>query len=207
MGCVTPEQRCRLIGHRAMPIKCISYAAAAIALCGLNGCSTAKTILNEPRSTLYAIGAPIPKGGGRRVIGKPHFANGSWYYPAPDPTYDRIGHATWYGEDFRGRTTANGEIFDPQRLTTAHPTLPLPSYLRITNLENGRALILRANDRGPFIDGRLVDISERAANLLGIREAGIVRSRVQYLGPAPLNGDDTLEERAATALFASARSH
>jgi len=146
------------------------------------------------------MGTPIPKGGGRRVIGKPHFANGRWYYPAADPNYNRIGKASWYGQDFRGRTTANGEIYDPDRLTTAHPTLPLPSYLRVTNLENGRSLILRANDRGPFIEGRLVDISERAAHLLGFHKAGLARARVKYMGPAPLSGDDSYEERMAAPL-------
>lgn len=165
----------------------------------LSGCSSHSNRIDSSVA-LYSIGAPIPKGGGKRFVGRPHFTNGRWYHPAADPDYDQIGLASWYGRDFRGRTTANGERFDPDRLTTAHPTLPLPSYLEVTNLENGRVLLLRANDRGPFLEGRLVDISERAAHLLGFHKAGLVKARVKYIGPAPLSGDDALEERVASDL-------
>lgn len=144
--------------------------------------------------------APLRKGGGYYKIGKPHFANGRWYRPAADPSYDRTGIATWSGTRSHGRQTANGEIYDMDALTAAHPTLPMPSRVEITNLENGHRLILRLNDRGPYIEGRLVDVSRRAARLLGFEKKGTARVRVRYLGPAPLTGDDSVERRSAAAL-------
>jgi len=154
------------------------------------------------RDALPVRGQPVPlkKGGGHYKIGKPHFANGRWYRPAADPSYNRTGIGTWSGTRSHGRQTANGEIYDMDALTTAHPTLPMPSRLEITNLENGRQLILRLNDRGPFVDGRLVDVSRQAARLLGFERKGTARVRVRYLGPAPLNGDDRVERRSAAAL-------
>jgi rare lipoprotein A len=160
----------------------------------LAGCSSSGMRGEPANPRHFAMGSAIPKGGGKRFVGRPHFTNGRWFTPRHEPDYDRTGTVTWYGASFRGRKTANGEIFDHQRLTMAHPTLPLPSYVEVTNLENGRRLILRANDRGPFIKDRLADISERAAKLLGFRKQGAARARLRYLKPAPLNGDDTLEE-------------
>ncbi len=144
----------------------------------------------------------LPKGGGRYAVGKPHFTRGKWYYPKADPTYDKVGIASWYGRKFHGRKTANGEIYDMFALTTAHPTLPMPSHVEVTNLENGRRLVLRLNDRGPFIDNRLVDVSWQAAKLLGFDVKGTARVRVRYLGRAPLNGDDTRERQSARRLYA-----
>lgn len=163
----------------------------------VSGCSSARLTSSPSNPRYYSVGASTPKGGGKAFVGKPHFTNGRWYYPAKDPSYNRVGLASWYGEKFHGRKTANGEIYDVNRLTVAHPTLPLPSYLEVTNLENGRRLILRANDRGPFIAGRLVDVSERAARLLGFHRQGLVKVRVRYLRAAPLNGDDYHEEQFA----------
>jgi rare lipoprotein A len=106
-------------------------------------------------------------------------------------SYDRVGMASWYGGRFHGRVTADGEIFDRTDLTAAHPSLPMPSYVRVTNLENGRSIMLRVNDRGPYHGDRLLDVSEQAAELLAFRHTGSTRVRVQYVSPAPRDGDDT----------------
>ncbi len=112
-------------------------------------------------------------------IGQPYQVAGVWYYPQADPDYDETGIASWYGEEFQGRQTANGEFFDMNKLSAAHKTLPMPSRVRVTNLENGRAIVLRVNDRGPFAHGRLIDVSRRAAQLLGFYRSGTARVRVQ----------------------------
>lgn len=108
------------------------------------------------------------------------------YVPRDQPNYDATGIASWYGRDFHGRLTANGEIYDMDAMTGAHPTLPLPSMVRVTNLENGRSAIVRINDRGPYKRGRIIDLSARAATRLDIVRRGTARVRVQYIGPAPL---------------------
>jgi rare lipoprotein A len=131
-----------------------------------------------------------PRGGGRYLVGQPYKVHGDWYTPAEQPNYAATGSASWYGNDFHGRLTANGEIFDANSITGGHPTLPLPSYVRVTNLDNGRALTVRINDRGPYMSGRIVDLSQRAADLLGYSTQGTARVQVQYVSPAPLNGDD-----------------
>ena len=115
-------------------------------------------------------------------LGSPYEIDQVWYYPSYDPHYDRTGIASWYGPAFHGRPTANGERFDMNAVTAAHPTLPLPSRVRVTNLENGRQLEMRVNDRGPFVDGRLIDLSRRAAQLLGFHRKGLAKVRVEYLG-------------------------
>jgi rare lipoprotein A len=127
----------------------------------------------------------------RERVGPPYEANGRWYVPTAEPGYAQTGTASWYGTGFHGRPTANGEIFDQDALTAAHPTLPLPSLVQVTNLENGREVIVRVNDRGPFVGGRLIDLSRRAAEVLGFAQAGHARVHVRYLGPAPrrVNGD------------------
>jgi len=114
-------------------------------------------------------------------VGKPYQIKGTWYYPAEDYTYDETGIASWYGTKFHGRETANGEIFDMNLLSAAHRTLPMPSFVRVTNLESGRSLNLRVNDRGPFARGRIIDLSRRAAQLLGYEGKGTARVRVQIL--------------------------
>ncbi|GHA11931.1 hypothetical protein GCM10007989_02870 [Devosia pacifica] len=131
------------------------------------------------------------KGGGRYLVGQPYSVRGQMYYPAENPNYRASGHASWYGADFHGRRTANGEIFSANALTAAHPTLPLPSYVRVTNRENGRSIIVRVNDRGPYIAGRVIDLSSRAATMLGYVQAGSTEVDVEYVGRAPLEGDDT----------------
>jgi rare lipoprotein A len=141
------------------------------------------------------LGQPVPKGGGSYLTGSAYQVDGVWYQPREDPAYDRVGTASWYGELFHGRRTANGEIYDMDRLSAASPTLPLPVYARVTNLENRRSIIVRVNDRGPYASDRIMDLSRRSAELLAFRDTGTARVRVQYLGRAPLNGDDSYERR------------
>ncbi len=126
-------------------------------------------------------GYPEGRGVGAYRVGAPYQIHGVWYYPAVDYNYDRTGVASWYGEQFEGRLTANGEIFDLNDLTAAHTTLPMPSIVQVTNLQNGRSLQLRVNDRGPFRDGRLIDVSRRAAQLLGFERQGTTLVRVTVL--------------------------
>lgn len=133
-----------------------------------------------------------PRGGGRHLVGKPYVVRGVTYTPQQDPTgYAASGSASWYGADFHGRRTANGEIFSANAISGAHPTLPLPSYVRVTSLDNGRSVLVRVNDRGPYLHGRVMDLSYRAAEILGYANKGVGNIQVQYVGPAPLNGDDT----------------
>jgi rare lipoprotein A len=132
-----------------------------------------------------------PKGGGRYQVGRPYTVRGNVYTPAEDPDYVAMGDASWYGADFHGRRTANGEIFSANAITGAHPTLPLPSYVRVTNQANGRSVIVRVNDRGPYMPGRIMDLSYRAATMLGYVNNGHTQIKAEYVGPAPLEGDDT----------------
>jgi rare lipoprotein A len=121
----------------------------------------------------------------RERVGPPYEANGRWYVPTAEPGYSETGSASWYGPQFHGQRTASGEVFDQEALTAAHPTLPIPSLVQVTNLENGREIIVRVNDRGPFVGERLIDLSHGAATVLGFEQAGQARVHVRYLGPAP----------------------
>jgi rare lipoprotein A len=118
-------------------------------------------------------------------VGPPYQAGGRWYVPTPEPGYEQTGTASWYGNEFHGQRTASGEEFDQHALSAAHPTLPMPSLVQVTNLENGREIIVRVNDRGPFVGGRVLDVSRAAAEALGFQSAGHARVHVRYLGPAP----------------------
>jgi rare lipoprotein A len=133
---------------------------------------------------------PVPRGGGAYKLGAPYKIAGRWYTPVEDPNYDRSGMVSWYGHDFHGRKTANGEVFDMNALTAAHPTLPLPSLVYVTNLANGRTILVRVNDRGPYAHDRLIDLSRQSARLLGTEAQGIGQVRVRYAGRAPLDGND-----------------
>jgi rare lipoprotein A len=145
-------------------------------------------VSSSPR--VVAMGDPVPKGGGTYRVGKPYTVAGRVYVPEDDPNYRAEGMASWYGDDFHGRLTANGEVFDMASLTAAHPTLPIPSYARVTNLSNGKSLIVRVNDRGPYHGNRLIDVSNRASELLEFKGKGVARVRVEYVGRAPLEGSD-----------------
>lgn len=135
-------------------------------------------------------GAPVPKGGGVYRVGKPYVIAGKTYVPEENINYRAEGMASWYGDDFHGRFTANGEVFDMNSISAAHTTLPLPSYVRVTNLKNQRSLIVRVNDRGPYAHNRLIDLSYRSAQLLGFHGHGLAPVRVEYVGRAPLAGSD-----------------
>jgi rare lipoprotein A len=128
----------------------------------------------------------VPPNAGVYRVGQPYQIGGIWYYPREQPDYDETGIASWYGPGFYGNLTADGELFTSKDLTGAHKTLPMPVNVRITNLENGQSLVVRVNDRGPFAAGRIIDVSERAAKLLGFYEKGTARVRVQYVARADL---------------------
>ncbi len=142
---------------------------------------------------VIAFGQPVPKGGGAYRVGKPYVVAGKTYVPAEPTSYRAEGLASWYGDDFHGRLTANGEIFDMHSIAAAHPTLPMPSYVRVTNVQNGRSMVVRVNDRGPYHDNRVIDVSQRAADLLGFKGRGTARVRVEYVGRAPLEGSDDVQ--------------
>jgi rare lipoprotein A len=182
----------------------------------LAGCSSAPGNI-DPRYGVSASprvippGEPIPKGGGYYRVGEPYAVGGRTYLPAENPRYRAEGVASWYGENFHGRLTANREIYDMNSMSAAHPTLPLPCYVRVTNISNGRSVIVRVNDRGPYHTDRLIDVSARAAKLLGFIGSGLAPVRVEYVGEAPLEGSDdtvlaaTLREGAPAPAPASVR--
>ena len=159
---------------------------------------------------LLAACGSVPRGGpaqaphGLYKVGNPYQINGVWYYPAEDLNYDETGIASWYGEDFHGKYTANGEIFDLNALTAAHRTLPMPSVVQVTNLENGRTLKLRVNDRGPYARSRIIDLSRRAAQLLGFEGAGTARVRVTILAPESIQAKLLAERASGQAVAESA---
>jgi len=132
----------------------------------------------------------VRKGGGRYQIGKPYKIRGKWYKPKLEEKYEKTGMASWYGPNFHGRLTANGEIYDQYSLSAAHPTMPLPSYAKVTNLDNGASVIVRVNDRGPYAHGRVIDLSAKAAEMLDYQKKGVARVKVKYLGKAQMDGRD-----------------
>jgi len=134
-------------------------------------------------------GEEVPKGGGAYMVGKPYKIAGQTYYPSEKP-FSGVGAASWYGSDFHGRRTANGEIFNRESISAAHPTMPLPSYARVTNLKNMRSIVVRVNDRGPYHGGRVMDVSQRVAEALDFRSAGTAKVKVEWIGKADLAGDD-----------------
>jgi rare lipoprotein A len=182
-------------------------SVVGIALLGatlaLGGCSSAIKTFTHPvkiagkyttrdpfagkGSPYYKGAGPIPRGGGRYFVGKPYSVAGQWFTPREQPNYDKVGIASWYGEAFHKRKTSNGEYFDMNMLSAAHATLPLPSYAKVTNVETGQSIVVRINDRGPFVDTRIMDLSKRSADTLGFKHRGMAKVRVQYIGNAPLN--------------------
>jgi rare lipoprotein A len=139
---------------------------------------------------VIADGQPIPHGGGQYLVGHPYTIAGHTYYPSENEAYTAVGMASWYGDAFQGRRTANGEIYDKGSISAAHPTMPLPSYARVTNLGNGHSIIVRVNDRGPYHGGRVMDVSSRVADALDFKGAGTAHVKVEYIGRASLEGSD-----------------
>jgi peptidoglycan lytic transglycosylase len=176
------------------PRVAVRGAVAVSLLCALAACNTTSSSSNKYGVTasprVVPFGQPVPDGGGYYKVGRPYKVAGEWYHPKEDVGYDKTGRASWYGSDFHGRRTANGEIYDMGGLSAAHPTLPLPTYARVTNLENGRSVVVRINDRGPFAHDRLIDVSKRTAEVLDFHHDGTANVRVQYVGMAPLEGKD-----------------
>jgi rare lipoprotein A len=164
--------------------------ALVLGCAALANCSASKVLSDKYSPRVVADGEPVPKGGGVYRVGQPYTINGQTYYPSDNPSYRSEGIASWYGPDFHGRLTANGEIFDMHGISAAHPTMPLPSYARVTNLDNGRSIIVRVNDRGPYARNRIIDVSIGAANALGFYGDGLAHVRVEYAGRAPIEGSD-----------------
>jgi rare lipoprotein A len=138
---------------------------------------------------VVAEGEVVPRGGGMYMVGKPYTVGGITYYPS-ERTHAAVGLASYYGTAFHGRRTANGEVFDRESISAAHPTMPLPSYARVTNLRNQSSMIVRVNDRGPYHPGRIMDVSERVAEALEFRRSGTAKVKVEYIGRAGLGGSD-----------------
>ena len=149
------------------------------AVLAMGGCAETQLLATTAKQ-IRSLGDAAPSKG-RYKVGDPYQIKGVWYYPRVDYGYDETGVASWYGPNFHNKPTANGETFDQTAVSAAHRTLPLPSVVRVTNLGNGRALVVRINDRGPFAHGRIIDLSRRAAQLLGFERQGVARVRVQVL--------------------------
>lgn len=188
---------------RSSAIAIVVTAAAVLA--GCTAAPSVKKLVRDPNSKEYfaeseygvkasprvtMAAANLRRGGGRDMVGKPYKIKGKWYKPKEEPNYAKVGGASWYGDAFHGRLTANGEIYDMTHLTAAHPTMPLPSYARVTNQKNGSSIVVRVNDRGPFAHNRIIDLSKRAAEMLDYKHAGVAKVKVEYLGRAPLHGRD-----------------
>lgn len=156
----------------------IRFLALGGMLCGLAACESSSPDITDPPQKQAAA---ILNQGGVYKVGNPYKILGRWYYPKEDYTYKEVGTASWYGPDFHAKRTANGEKYDMHSLTAAHRTLPLPSIVRVTNLENGRSLVVRVNDRGPYARNRIIDVSKKVAQLLGFLEQGTAKVRVEVL--------------------------
>ncbi len=179
-------------------------AAGVLAALALAGCATPTAQQHYAHGNEYfsqkkyghasqkmiADGDPVPKGGGQYLVGHAYHVAGHTYVPSEMSSYTAVGMASWYGAAFHGRRTANGEVYDMGSITAAHPTMPLPSYARVTNLDNGYSVIVRVNDRGPYHGGRVMDVSSRAADVLDFKGAGTAKVKVEYVGRAPLEGSD-----------------
>lgn len=197
----TPAPRHILRKSRAILAKFGPLAALAGAL-AMGGCAQAPrqqqqhakeffptSIYGAASPRVVADGEDVPKGGGRYLVGKPYTVAGRTYVPS-ERKYAAVGLASWYGDAFHGRRTANGEIYDKNGISAAHPTMPLPSYARVTNLRNHRSIIVRVNDRGPYHGGRVMDLSARAAEALDYKRVGTAKVKVEYVGRASVAGSD-----------------
>ena len=171
------------------PSSLTKTCVSMIGLClFLSGCGAAELAINlaqksqrQQEKAESIANPPSVQSAPRYKVGDPYQVAGVWYYPERNLKYDETGVGSWYGDEFAGRLTANGEIFDPNKVSAAHKTLPMPSVVRVTNLDNGKSLVVRVNDRGPFVSGRIIDLSREAARLIGYKDSGIARVRVQIL--------------------------
>ncbi|NRB14935.1 MAG: septal ring lytic transglycosylase RlpA family protein [Rhizobiales bacterium] len=169
----------------------LGLCAITFGLLSLSGC--AGIGLNKygvkTSERVYTDKGKLPKKAGYYKVGKPYKVAGKWYYPREDTSYNKTGKASWYGDEFHGRKTANSEIFDMHAFTAAHKTLPLPSLVKVTNLANNKSIIVRVNDRGPYHNNRLIDLSRAAAEALGYKNKGLADVRVEYFGKAAAHPD------------------
>lgn len=191
----------QVIRHPVVKAMGVVAIALTVANCSQNragGIDKKYGVRASPRVT--AEGQAVPKGGGRSLVGKPYVIAGRTYVPQHSPNYSAVGLASWYGSAFHGRLTANGEVFDRYSIAAAHPTMPLPSYARVTNLKNRKSMIVRVNDRGPYHANRVMDVSQTVAEALDFKRVGTANVRVEYVGRASLNGSDD------NVLLASLRS-
>ncbi|HEY4076055.1 MAG TPA: septal ring lytic transglycosylase RlpA family protein [Rhizomicrobium sp.] len=162
----------------------LAARTAFVAATALLAASCASTPKRPPPPEDHTV--TVPPSAGVYKVGQPYQVDNVWYYPREQPDYDETGIASWYGPTFYGKHTANGEMYDGNALTAAHKTLPMPVNVRVTNLDNGKSLIVRVNDRGPYARGRIIDLSKRAAELLDVVQTGTARVRVTYLSRASL---------------------
>ncbi len=182
----------------------LALAACGLAALGVGGCAQnpqqlaaashgkeyfPSSVYGRASERVVADGQPIPHGGGQYLVGKPYTVAGKTYYPS-ERRVVQVGNASWYGDAFHGRKTANGEIYDRDGFTAAHPTMPLPSYARVTNLRNNYSMIVRVNDRGPYASNRIMDVSRRTAEALDFKRYGTAQLKVEYVGPASLKGSE-----------------
>ncbi|HEY8031611.1 MAG TPA: septal ring lytic transglycosylase RlpA family protein [Methylocella sp.] len=193
----------RFLRTPASRVHCIVAGLAGGAALSLGGCAEQPQRLASANSSEYfpssiygpasprvvADGEPVPHGGGMYMLGKPYTIAGLTYYPS-EKHYAATGLASWYGDAFHGRRTANGEVYDRDSISAAHPTLPLPSYARVTNLRNHYSMIVRVNDRGPFAANRIMDVSRKTAEALDFRQRGTTRVKIEYIGAASLAGSN-----------------
>ena len=202
---ISKKQILGLLGSEAPQGRVMLKAATAVAAAALlASCATAPTkpakrskeyfsekeygVKASPRVVNY--GQPVPQGGGRYMVGKAYTVKGRVYTPFENKRYTAVGYASWYGSAFHGRYTANGEVYDMDGFSAAHPTMPLPSYARVTNTRNGRSIMVRVNDRGPYASDRVIDLSSRTAEVLDMKHHGTVKVKVEYIGPARMEGHD-----------------
>jgi rare lipoprotein A len=168
-----------------------SVTSGAVSFDQFQGRSVAAPVDLRPGATKTGFGPALPASRyeptalAEPYAGPPYQVDGKWYVPTYEPNYDEVGIASWYGPTFHGKASASGEVFDENAMTAAHPTLPIPSLVRVTNLENGRSIVVRLNDRGPFVDDRIIDLSRAASAAIDMHGKGTARVRVQYVGPAP----------------------
>lgn len=194
----------RLSRIRPFRVACLIWLAGVAAL-ALGGCAEQPayqrtthskeyfpgSIYGRPSPRVVAYGEPVPRGGGIYMVGRPYSVAGQTFVPT-EKQRATIGLASWYGDAFHGRRTANGEVYDCDAISAAHPTMPLPSYARVTNLDNRHSLIVRVNDRGPFHEDRILDVSRKTAEILNFHGTGTTRVKVEYVGPASLAGSDDI---------------
>jgi rare lipoprotein A len=193
------HERVRETGISGRTLRFVGLAVGCFVLAGCAGTSKMQSKHGADASTRVAeADGAMPEGGGYYHLGRPYAVSGRTYVPQVNTHYSAVGLASWYGPQFHGHRTANGEIFDQNAISAAHPTLPLPSYVRVTNLANHKSMVVRVNDRGPFAGNRVIDLSRKTAQLLGFFSEGVAKVKVDYVGPAPVGSSEGKTSRLAS---------